>query len=130
MLAHAWLLISPLSHGIGSFPDTQCACEQYRGFELSEFMNLCRANQLSIAVADVNASGYRMGIKVTWRRNYCCNTGTNIVTLNDRRVTDLNPGNVRDRIVSTGWKYANDKPDIPGSWSIFVGGSDSNCSEY
>jgi hypothetical protein len=30
-------------------------------------------------------------------------------------------GDIRDRIVSTGWKYADDKPDIPGTWSIFSG---------
>ncbi len=43
--------------------------------------------------------------------------------------SDIHSGDVRDRVVSTGRKYANDKPDVPGAWPIFVGNSSSDYNQ-
>jgi len=44
-------------------------------------------------------------------------------------MTNAHTGDIRDRIVSTGWKYADDKPDIPGTWSIFSGNGSPGYSQ-
>jgi hypothetical protein len=62
----------------------------------------------------MNPRRHRVRVEIPWSRNDGGNPGANIVTFDDRRMSNFDSLNVRYRIEFTCRKYAYDEPDVAG----------------
>src|SRR5690606_13015316 len=105
-----------------------------RCLDLSEFPYLRYAEQLAVAVADMNRRGYRAGIEVAGRRDYGSNAGANVVAFNAGRMADEHAVDIGNGVLLAGREDAGHQADIPGSWPFLrkcrAGQQHGCCDEH
>ncbi len=112
MLTHTRLLVHPVLERIGRTPDTQGAGQQYRRLDLAELAHLRLADQLAVAIADMDPGRYRMRVQITGARDNRRDARTDVIPLDAGRVPDPHVLDVADCVKRARFEGADDQPNV------------------
>ncbi len=113
----AYLLIPrqpehPVDQGVGDSRDVERVGQQDWCLDLAQLIDLRRAHQLAKAIANDDRPRHLLAKKIAGMRQDRRHSRPDRVATDDRRLPDLHPGNVGDRIQSPCAKHTNPQADL------------------